>query len=229
MCLTLCSMTARAYGWKYAPLSLAYSYPETMSLTSAKYPDLPEYGVRLDLSYLIETNTLIASNISTQWVTVPKRARLSDDPYTVDVPSAFLMVQIPDLNTNETGTTFTCSVDARWAVGTYSGGPVGDINADYVQTATIKNTRPFASDLEGYQYNFLPIDDGSWRRVQIGIDWLYALTPPLGNNTSGWTSLAALLTETGMDNRTGILTDWGDVPSMLETIIATLIADGMSR
>ena len=200
-----------------------------MAITLAKYPDLPEYGVRLDLGYLIETKTLIASNISTQWVTVPKGAQLSDGSYTTDVPSIFLIVQIPDFNANQTGPTFTCSVDARWAVGTYSGGPVGDVDADYVQTATVKNTRPFTSDLEGYQYNFLHIDDGSWRRVQIDIDWLYALTPPLGSNTSGWTVLAALLKEIGMENSTGIVTDWLDVSSMLETITATLVADGMSR
>lgn len=145
------------------------------------------------------------------------------------MPSAFLSVQIPYIDSNETGTISTCSVDARWAVGIYSGGPVGDVDADYVQKATVKNTRPFASDLEGYQYNFLPIDDGSWRRVHMDTDWLYALTPLLGSSTSGWTSLAALLTETGMDNSTGTIMDWWDIRPMLETIIATFVADGMSR
>ena len=200
-----------------------------MALISTEYPDLPEYGVGLDLSYWIETNPIVSSNISAQWIAVPNGTRLSDDSYTTDVPSAFMAVQIPYDGTNDTGTTFTCSVDARWAVGIYSGGPVGDVDADYVQTATIKNTRPFASDLTGYQYNFLPIDDGSWRRVQIDMDWLYTLTPPLGSNISGWTSLANLLTNIGMDNSTGIIMDWWEVIPMLETIIASLVADGMSR
>ena len=137
-------------------------------------------------------------------------------------------MQIPYSESNNTGITFTCSVDARWAMGIYSGGTVGDLDVDYVQTATIQNTRPFP-DLPGYQYNFLPIDDGSWRRVQIDTDWLNTLTPTLGNSTSGWTSLAALLTDMGMDNSTGMIVDWDDVPSVLETVIATLVADGMSR
>lgn len=199
-----------------------------MTLISAKYPDLPEYGFRLDLSYLIETIPFISSNISAQWITVPEAVRLSDNSNTTDVPSAFLSVQIPDSESSNTGTTFTCSIDARWAKATYTGGPVGDIDADYVQSATIQNTRPIP-DLTGYQYNFLPIDDGSWRRVQIDIDWLNILTPLLGNSTSGWTSLAALLTDMGMDNSTGIIAHWNDVPSVLETIIATVVADGMSR
>ena len=154
---------------------------------------------------------------------------MSDDSNTTDMPSAFLSVQIPYIDSNETGTTFTCSVDARWAVGIYSGGTVADLDADYVQKATIKNTRPFAPDLNGYQYNFLPIDDGSWRRVHMDTDWLYALTPLFGSSTSGWTSLAALLTEMGMDNSTGIIMDWWEVRPTLETIIATFVADGMSR
>lgn len=193
-----------------------------------EYPDLPEYGFRLDLNYWIETEFLVSSNISAQWITVPEVARLSDNSNTTDVPSAFLSVQIPYSGSNNTGTAFTCSIDARWAMGTYTGGPVGDIDADYVQTATIQNTRPFP-DIKGYQYNFLPIDDGSWRRVQIDLDWLNTLTPPLGNSTSGWTSLAALLTDIGMDKSTGTIFDWVDVSSVLESIIATLVADGMSR
>ena len=199
-----------------------------MALTSGKYPDLPEYGFRLDLSYWIETSFFISRAINAQWISVPKTATLSDGSYTTDLPSAFLSVQIPYSESDTTGTMLTCSVDARWATGTYSGEGVGDQDADYVQTATVKNSRPFP-DLSGYQYNFLPVADGSWRRVEIDLGWLNTLTPPIGNSTSGWTSLAALLTDMGMDNSTGIIDDWYDVVPVLETIIATLVADGMSR
>ena len=196
---------------------------------SAKYPDLPEYNFRLNLSYWIETTLSVSSNVSTHWQRVPGAARLSDNSNTTDVPSAFLSVQMPYYGTNNTGTTFTCSVDARWAMGIYSGGTVGDLDEDYVQTATIQNTRSKIPNLAGYQYNFLPVNDGSWRRVQIDTDWLNTLTPLLGNSTSGWTSLAALLTYMGMDNSTGMIVDYSDVTGVLETIIATLVADGMSR
>lgn len=200
-----------------------------MALITVKYPDLPEYGVRLDLDYWIETIFSNSSTISTQWIMVPKTARLSDNSYTTDLPGAFLSVQVPFSGSNNTGRAFTCSVDARWAMATYSGGPVGDLDADYVQTASIRNTRPFIPGLQGFQYNFLPVDDGSWRRVEIDMDWLNTLTPPLGSSASGWTSLAALLADMGMDNSTGIIVDWSDVLPVLETIIATLVADSMSR
>ena len=181
------------------------------------------------MSYWIKTNFSISSTIGTQWITVPEVGPLSDNSFTTDMPSAFLSVLMPYIESNNTGTMFTCSIDARWAMATYHGGPVGDIDADYIQTATIQNTRPFSADLAGYQYNFLPINDGSWRRVQIDTNWLNTLTPPLPSSTPGWTSLAALLTNMGMDNSTGLIFDWFDVTSVLETIIATLVADGMSR
>ena len=178
---------------------------------------------------MVETNITTSSNISAQWLTVPEVARLSDDSSTADMPSALLSVQIPYFDSNDTGMTMSCSVDARWAIGTYSGGPVGDLDVDYVQKATIQNTRPFAPDLPGYQYNFLPIDDGSWRRVQIDVDWLNALTPALDSNISNWTSLTALLAAMGVDNSTGVITDSGDISIMLESVVAALVADGMSR
>ena len=203
-------------------------HPNMVVLISVKYPDLPEYSIRLDLSYWIATNFSVSSNISARWIEVPETARLSDNSSTTDLPSAFLSVQIPYTKSNISGTTFTCSVDARWAMAISSGGPVGDMNSDYVQTASIQNTRP-VPDLRGYQYNFLPINDGSWRRVRIDMNWLETLTPPLDDSTSGWTSLAALLTDMGMNNSTGVIFQWGDVPTVLETIVATFVADGMSR
>lgn len=113
-------------------------------------------------------------------------------------------------------------------MGIYDGTPVADLDADYIQSATIKNTRP-VPDSAGYQYNFLPINDSSWRRVQISTGWLDNLTPRLSSNMSDSSSLAALLTDAGLDNGTGLVIHWDDVPAPLESIIATLVADGMSR
>ncbi|KAL8791902.1 MAG: hypothetical protein Q9195_005478 [Heterodermia aff. obscurata] len=96
-------------------------------------------------------------------------------------------------------------------MGIQSGGPVEDVDADYIQTAAIQKSRHFAPDLQGYQYNFLPIDDGSWKRVKIEMNWLSNLTPLLGNSTSG------------------AIVNWADVTSILKTVVATMIADGMSR
>lgn len=138
-------------------------------------------------------------------------------------------MQIPYGGVNDTGPMFSCSVDARWAMGIQSGGPVGNPSSDYIQTAAIQKSRHFAPHLPGYENNFLPIDDGSWKRFKMEIDWLNNLTPLLGDSTSGWTSLAALLSGMGMDNSTGAIANWSNVTFILETVVATLIADGMSR
>lgn len=193
-----------------------------------QYPELPEYGVRLDRAYWIPTNLSRSSAIDTQWLLVPDNATLNDNSVTDDLPSAFIAVYVPDSESNHTGTTFTCSVDARWAESVYTGRPVGDIDADYVQAATVQSNRDFGQ-LIGYQYNFLPANDNTWRRVKVDLDWLNTLTPSINDSTSGWTSLASLLTDVGMDNSTGIIINWIDVTSTLEGIIATLVADGMSR
>ena len=153
---------------------------------------------------------------------------LSDNSSTDDVPSALLSALVPHSESNTTRTMFTCSVDARWAMAIYHGGPIGDVNADYVQSATIQHIRP-SGDITGYEYNFLPINDSSWRRVQIDTEWLNNLTPPSANTSSGYTSLSALLSDIGIDNSTGLIVEWGDVTPVVESVIAAMVADGMSR
>lgn len=138
-------------------------------------------------------------------------------------------MQLPYSGSNNTVFTYTCSVDALWTGSIYSGEPVGDVYADYTQTATIQNIRPPAPIFDGYQYTLLLMDDSTWRRLQIDLDWLNTLIPPLTNIKSGYISLAALLTDMGIDNSTGIIVNWGDVSSVLEAVVAALVADDMSR
>ncbi|MDI1491386.1 MAG: hypothetical protein OHK93_002595 [Ramalina farinacea] len=195
-----------------------------------KYPYLPEYTIRLDLGYWIGTLFTNSNRISTEWINVPETVPLSDNTTTTDLPSGFLSVLTPFSDSSDPANIFTCSIDARWALGNQLGSPVGDLDAEYVQRAEILRTRSFAPDLPGFQYNFLPIKDGSWRRLQIDTDWLNTLTPLLDDSgTSGWTSLAALFTGMGLDNSTGMIVDWSDVSAPLESAIAAVVADGMSR
>ena len=200
-----------------------------MALILTKFPNLPEYNVTLDLSYLIQTSFSLSSSISIRWITVPEDAPLSDHSSTNDMPSAFISVIIPHNHSNHTGTMFTCSVDARWAKAVYLGSGIADLDANYVQAATIQNTRPFSAHLPGFQFNFLPINDGSWRRVQMDLDWLNILTPPLPSSAPDWNSLAALFSDMGIDNSTGLIMNWFDIISSVEAVIATVVADGMSR
>ena len=183
----------------------------------------------------IITNLSIYPNISEQFFQVSGPGTLDNGSSTSDQPSNFLNVIVPynSTNTNSTGVSFACSVDARWAVSNYAGGPSGDQDADYVQTVSVKNSRPWlgiAAAQSGYQYNFLPADDGTWRRVKITTDWLISIPASSVNRSMGGVSvLGALLQGMGLDNRTGTVVEWVDVVSSLESVIAVLYADALSR
>ena len=208
-----------------------YSSFKKMALMSSKYPDLPEYGIRLGLDYLIETNYSKPSNVSVQRRVVSETAPLTNNLTTTDLPSALLSVLIPYQNSSSAKTVFTCSIDARWAMGTHRGGPIGDGGwTSYIQTVEIQNNRrPKNAEKNGSAWNYLPINDGTWRRVQISNDWLQTLTPPLNQSNPEWTTLSTLITDMGMDNSTGLISNWTVAGRALEHLIATLIADSMSR
>lgn len=69
----------------------------------------------------------------------------------------------------------------------------------------------------------------SGRQIKTDIDWLDNLIPRFRSGTSGWISLAALLTDMGMHNSTGTIVEWVDVNALLETVVAALMTDGMSQ
>ena len=115
-------------------------------------------------------------------------------------------------------------------MGTNKGGPIGYTNVEYVQSATIRSTRS-PLDAAGHSFNFLPIDDGTWRRVRMDLDWLGSLTPSLSTNNSAqdWTSLSALINNIGLDNSTGLIVEWESGIATLEVIVAALVTNGLSR
>jgi hypothetical protein len=132
---------------------------------------------------------------------------------------------------------FTCSIDARWALGNHIITEVfnQDANRNLDQHGEILSI--FVNPLlDGYGFN--PVNDGTWSRVAMDLDWLYTLTPvlnsPLSQSqeyTSGprWTSLASLLQDSGFDNRTGLVEEWASIRSPIEGVIAMLVAEGMAR
>ena len=207
-------------------------YRELPMADQVKYPYTPEYDWKPDVGYLIATNFSVSSSIYTQWVPVPDTATLSDGSTTSDLPSALLSIVLPigkDRKNRSTGVVYPCSVDARWAKSTYQGSNIALIGEVYSQTAQADHKRRFLPNHTGYDKNFLPINDGSWRKVKITNDWLYVLTPPLSNGTSGQTVLSNLLAKLRLDNSTGEVFMWSDLTSIIESITATVVADGMSR
>ena len=142
-------------------------------------------------------------------------------------------IVVPYNSTNSTRVSFACSVDARWAVSNYAGGPLGNGEVAYFQKVTVKNTRPWknvAAAPVGYQLNFLPVDDGSWKRVNVTTDWLNSVSASsLNQSMGGVSAFGLLLQEMGLDNKTGAISEWVEVEATLESVVAVLFVDAMSQ
>ena len=203
-----------------------------------KFPFLPEYDYGQDWGYWLNVSFDYPSTIVTQWLEIPQGSTpTSNNNQTDYYPSAFLHIQVPDGNVTGTGTMFTCSIDARWALGNHIITEVfnQDANRNLDQHGEILSI--FVNPLlDGY--GFSPVNDGTWSRVAMDLDWLYTLTPvpnsPLlqsQEDISGprWTSLASLLQDSGFDNRTGLVEEWASIRSPIEGVIAMLVAEGMAR
>ena len=171
-------------------------------------------------------------------------------------PGAFLNVQIPYPESTSLGVMFPCAVDARWAPGNITTKYVGVSGTTPSQFGSITHHR-YDPEYAG-EYPFLPVDDGSWITTDLTLDWLNALTPSLDlgespvlgggmsnsdstatngsqSTTSNRTTLAEIIHGTGSDNSTGELfgaivsEGYDGIHDTLETIIAALVVDGMSR
>lgn len=117
-----------------------------------------------------------------RWLPVPSElvttqncegAEIFDSHY----PSALLVIQIPDSNSNTKGTISTCSIDARWAEGISESKEFDESFPNPpIQGRARINT--FSTD-----YDWMPINDGTWQSVKLDITWLSMLFPTV-NDTS---------------------------------------------
>ena len=195
-----------------------------------------------NLGYLINTSFPQTSTVATAWLKPPaaEPLALSNGSITSYAPSAFLSVWLPASNNSSSGSAWTCTIDARFAPGLNIGNHLGDqtnIGSDFITVGSLTDTRaPNVSDPTGK--GFLPRQDGQWKVADLDIEWLNNLTPSypmnatqvvIPSNGSTQTTLAAILQGAGIDNRTGAVGDWGEVRSPIESMIASVIVDGMSR
>ena len=187
-------------------------------VNQTRYPYLPRYKARNVLTLLVPTTFSNSTQVGTQWVDVPQRALLSNHSHTADVPSALFNVALPKSDNSSTKSILTCSVDARWVMGNYQGLPIKVVQDLYEQRIGLQDQYVF--DTPGKD------KDGSWRPVQIDIDWLQNLTPAPNNDTTS-TSIAAILSAMDLDSLDG--TNGSNITSFVETVVAALVADGMSR
>ncbi|MCJ1401737.1 hypothetical protein MMC11_004954 [Xylographa trunciseda] len=210
-----------------------FAYPMIPSYSSA-WATNNAYGISPELY----PNTSV---ITTRWLRKPTGPDLTFNHTTVDTyPSAFITIQVPYSGSTTQGTVFTCSVDARWAAGNNVGTNVDSTTDVFVQHGEVdSNAAVFA-----YTDLILPVDDGTWRTVDLDISWLEALSPALNESANtmsdhslsletlqfpGWTTLSSIFQQAGYDNSTGDVDDWTDLGRFTEMIIALLVADGMSR
>lgn len=188
---------------------------------------LPEFAGKLNASHFWNATVEIGrtfgdKRIATHWVDIPP-------PETNNHLAAAILVEVfSDLgNKGRFVAPIACSIDARWARGTNVGSalPVTD---NMVVFGSLASTAARAGDV-GYS----PIPGPEWRFAQLDKTWLDALLPLLGGANStretGWTTAASMFTYAGFDNSTGLVVEWATLCHTLESTIATLIVDGMSR
>ena len=212
----------------------AWHWPLSVTiLNEFKFPILPAFAPvndSLDWHTTLQIGkTYGTSLVSTQWVTVPEATKENHVAAAIAVEFSFNSTSNPgrrDL------AVFSCSIDARWAQSSNvgSGLPLTDNMVVYGALKSTKEPYDHPSGLTGTTSSFLPVEGPEWRFASMDKGWLEALTPVLaGNRSSGWTTAAAMLAYAGFDNSTGIITGWPTPQHTLETTIASIIVDGMSR
>jgi hypothetical protein len=147
--------------------------------------------------------------------------------------SAYLNVQIPyplgNSTANSTAGFFAaCSVDARWVQSSILGSRVAQ-NAPFINYQEIVYEAPSSESFTLHDPGVFPaVDDGNWRTVRLGIDWLKTLTPELAE-FSNWNTLSSTLTDIGLDNKTGLIPSSDIIQFVIEGLVSTIVVDGMSR
>jgi len=167
-------------------------------LIMLQFAMLPEFAAYNYSASALRVDILDSSNISAQWVSVPK-------PTADNHLSAALLVRIPrgfgDGGKASTAAVFACSVDARWAMGTNVA--TGLPNTDnLVINGELRTTRTPTFSLSFSTHAFLPASGPDWRFVDLDLDWLNTLTSSLSTDSSGLTTLAKTFTYAGSDNST---------------------------
>lgn len=198
-------------------------------LTNLKFSFLPEFAPTLSYRHLWYATAELGrsfegKNVATHWINIPP-------PETKNHLAAAMLVEIYS-DIDEDGrllVPLTCSIDARWARGTIFGSSLPQHGDNMVFFGSLASTTAKANNVI-----FAPVPGPDWRFAKLDQTWLDALVPLLGGVNStrerGWTTAAYMFSYAGLDNSTGLVHgDWGSVLHTLESTIAMLIVDGMSR
>lgn len=175
-----------------------------------------------------------AFTVRIRWITQPKQFGTTSGGLLVATSSKLE-------NTTTFNLGIACSIDARWALGTtsMSGTRSGWAFAGCGKptVSEISNKRASTNDYGGIRH-FLPVDDGSRRRIAITHPWLQSITPPVPGSTS--TTLETILEDTipmninlnniQLNTLTSCFTNTSiSLVPIAEHIISVLVTDGISR
>ncbi|KAK8035242.1 hypothetical protein PG993_010237 [Apiospora rasikravindrae] len=165
--------------------------------------------------------------IATHWIDVPPATAQNH-------PSAAMVIEISDDKPGGRRDlhVYLCSIDTRWAAGTHigSGLPETDNMVVYGALKTQSNSSSWA-----------PVPGPDWRFAATDRAWLETLLPLMGGSDSsrdekrstheqGWTTAAAMFAYAGFDNATGSIDgSFASLTHTIESTIATIVVDGMSR
>ena len=187
------------------------------------YPYLSANGMPANGYYKLPAGRLYnTSTIAAVWRVAPHGSATLTDGSAIDYfPSTFLDLQITHNGTFEPfGAAYTCSIDARWirrdTVGT-------QFNYDDPSSYFV-----FGEDEYGNENTFPYADESipAHGAVKMTLDWLNNLTPPLDDQNNGYTTMSQIFEATRLDDA---FTDQAPKLPFTESIIATVVADGMSR
>jgi hypothetical protein len=129
-----------------------------------------------------------------------------------------------------------CSVDPRWTRGenwlTTSRNDWAWAGFAQATHSTILHRRQPPNDYDGERF-FLPVDDGSWRRVALSREWLEALTPEAPDKRTSTIGMVLedqvpqLLNMDGYDRY--FAPDAADLTPFVEHVVSAIVVDGIAR
>lgn len=129
------------------------------------------------------------------------------------------------------GQSITCSVKASWVTGMIVDDEIcqAHTNMSHYKLQATLNVDDAFSAFEWSNDGGEPKlqDNPKWTSVSLTNDWLNTLTPAVTSNATSYTTLASTL-ET-ITERTFPFQDQQSISMAMNTIIATFVADGMSR
>lgn len=194
-----------------------------------EYPYLPQQGSSPDVFYGLPKQPLLnSSHVAVSWLVPNRTTSFSNGSASDTNPSAFLNLQIPPpVDHQNLGGFSSCSVDARWVNTTIVGSRFDpDVLGQYIVSAQMPNF------LLGENSVGFPGEVDSIK-ASMDSDWLAALTPALipedvlsDVSVPGYNTLADLFQVSSLLNGHTI---YDEMTPQIESMIATVVADGMSR